>query len=93
MTSAREGFRRSIVFGPCCGRARKGDRGRARARVRDATGRAIVARMDASRDGISKLMLAEKEAQAIVSAAREGANAKAIETTGRRTTGGTRRGD
>lgn len=63
------------------------------ARVRDATGRAIVARMDASRDGISKLMLAEKEAQAIVSAAREGANARAIETTGRRTTGGTRRGD
>jgi V-type H+-transporting ATPase subunit G len=49
--------------------------------------------MDASRDGISKLMLAEKEAQAIVSAAREGANARAIETTGRRTTGGTRRGD
>ena len=56
-------------------------------------GRAIVARMDASLDGISKLMLAEKEAQAIVSAAREGANARAIETTGRRTTGGTRRGD
>jgi V-type H+-transporting ATPase subunit G len=29
--------------------------------------------MDASRDGIQKLMTAEKEAQAIVSAAREGA--------------------
>jgi len=50
--------------------------------------------MDASRDGISKLMLAEKEAQAIVSAAREGANAMAIESkAGRRTTGGSRRGD
>ena len=29
--------------------------------------------MDASRDGIQKLMTAEKEAQAIVHAAREGA--------------------
>jgi hypothetical protein len=33
--------------------------------------------MDASRDGIQKLMTAEKEAQAIVSAAREGACAMA----------------
>ena len=33
--------------------------------------------MDASRDGIQKLMTAEKEAQAIVSAAREGAWAMA----------------
>lgn len=33
---------------------------------------ATTCAMDASRDGISKLMLAEKEAQAIVRAAREG---------------------
>jgi hypothetical protein len=40
--------------------------------------------MDASRDGIQKLMTAEKEAQAIVSAAREGACAIATRRISRR---------
>ena len=79
--------------GPCASACPRASRARVRRHASTTTTTTTTGAMDASRDGISKLMLAEREAQAIVGAAREGAHAIADdgrwETDGRATRTGT----